>query len=88
MRYLRKESSFYLAGLALDLHLLLLLLIVKAISIRTLEVAVEGSRERSLRRAIEVVKKGGAVGVMGFAATRRLTARNERRRSIVRVMKR
>lgn len=36
-----------------------------------------------LRRAIEVVKKGGAVGVMGFAATRRPTASNERRRSIV-----
>lgn len=88
MRYLRKESSFYLAGLALDLHLLLPLFIAKAISIRSLEVAVEKGEGRSLRRAIEVVKKGGALGVMGFAATRRLTARNERRRSIVGVMER
>ena len=40
-----------------------------------------------LRRAIEVVKKGGAVGVMGFAATRRPTASKERRRSIVGVVK-
>ena len=38
---------------------------------------------RSLRRVIEVVKKGGVVGVMGFAATRRPTASNERRRTIV-----
>ena len=85
MRYLRKESSFYLAGLALDLHLLLPLFIAKAISIRSL---VERGEGRSLRRDIEVVKKGGALGVMGFAATRRLTARNERRRSIVGVMER
>ena len=35
------EPFFYLAGLALDLHLLLLLLIAKAISLRSLEVAVE-----------------------------------------------
>ena len=88
MRYLRKKSSFYLAGLALDLHLLLPLFMAKAISIRSLEVAVEREEGRSLRRAIEVVKKGGALGVMGFAATRRLTARNERRRSIVGVMER
>ena len=40
----------------------------------------------SSRRAIEVVKKGGAAGVMGFAATRRPTARNERRRSMVGVL--
>lgn len=30
-----------------------------------------------------MVKKGGAVGVMGFAATRRPTASKERRRTIV-----
>lgn len=49
----------------------------------------DGGREKGgvLRRAIEVVKKGGAVGVMGFAATRRPTASNERRRSIVGVSK-
>lgn len=43
----------------------------------------EKGRGGVLRRAIEVVKKGGAIGVMGFAATRRPTASNERRRSIV-----
>ena len=41
---------------------------------------------RSLRRAIEVVKKGVALGVMGFAATRRPTVSKERRRTIVGVI--
>lgn len=40
---------------------------------------------RGLRRVIEVVKKGGAVGVRGFAATRRPTASKERRITIVSV---
>ena len=54
-----------------------------SISIRTCEVVEDNRKGRSLRRVIEVVKKGGAVGVMGFAATRRPTASNERRRTIV-----
>ena len=57
------------------------------ISIRALEVAMERRiRTASLRRAIEVVKKGGAIGVMGFEATRRPTAMRERRRSITGVV--
>ena len=67
---------------ALDL-LLLLLFIATSISIGTREVVEDNGKGRSLRRVIEVVKKGGAVGVMGFAATRRPTASKERRRTIV-----
>ena len=47
---------------------------------------MNGEEADSSRLAIEVVKKGGAAGVMGFAATRRPAARRERRRSIVGVL--
>ena len=67
---------------ALDL-LLLLLFIATSLSIGTREVVEDNGKGRSLRRVIEVVKKGGAVGVMGFAATRRPTASKERRRTMV-----
>ena len=40
----------------------------------------------SLRRAIEFVKVRGAIGVIGFTASRRPMARKERWRSIVGVM--
>lgn len=63
--------------------LLPLLFITTAISVRIYEVVEDIVKGRSLRRVIEVVKKGGAVGVMGFAATRRPTASKERRRTIV-----
>lgn len=85
VKYLRKEPSSYPARLALDLLLLLLLLVASAISIQTREIAMRA--ENSLRRAIEVVKGRGAIGMMGLAAARRPTARSERRRSIVAVVK-
>ena len=47
---------------------------------------MNGKEADSSRLAIEVVKKGGAAGVMGFAATRRPAARKERRRSILGVL--
>ena len=82
MKYLGKQSFSYPTRPALDL-LLLLLSIATSISIRTREVVEDNGKGRSLRRVIEVVKKGGALGVMGFAATRRPTASNERLRTIV-----
>lgn len=47
-----------------------------------------GSPSPAARRAIEVVKGRGAIGVMGFTATRRPTVRNERRMSIVGMVER
>ena len=85
MRYLRKQPASQSARLALALYLLPLLVVIMAISIQSRRVVTWKGKGGSLRRAIEVVKKGGAVGVMGFAATRRPTASNERRRTIVSV---
>ena len=46
VKYLRRESFSYLARLALDLHLPLLLLIAITISYRTRKIAVEKGRGR------------------------------------------
>ncbi len=88
IRYLQKESFSQSARLASGLLLPQPLVKAIEISIRSREVATENEKGRmdSLRRAIEVVKNGGAIGVMGFAATRRPTASKERRRSIVVVL--
>ena len=82
MRYLGKESFSDPTRPASDL-LLPLLFTTTAISVRIGEVVEDNDKGRSLRRVIEVVKKGGAVAVIGFAATRRPTASKERRMTIV-----